>query len=58
MFSRLSLSAGVVAGGILVFIGMQTVNALWIIPERGKRAGSSNAPNWIPNQQSNRRTAR
>ncbi|MDE3809980.1 hypothetical protein I7I49_06760 [Sinorhizobium meliloti] len=40
MFSRLSLAAGAVAGGILVFIGMQTVNALWIIPaarEEGRK---------------------
>ncbi|MDX0113404.1 hypothetical protein GOC07_14170 [Sinorhizobium meliloti] len=40
MFSRLSLAAGAVAGGILVFIGMQTINALWIIPgarEEGRK---------------------
>ncbi|WP_208179052.1 hypothetical protein [Sinorhizobium medicae] len=40
MFSRLSLAAGAVAGGILVFIGMQTVNTLWIIPaarEEGRK---------------------
>jgi hypothetical protein len=40
MFSRLSLAAGAVAGGVLVFFGMQTVNALWIIPaarEEGRR---------------------
>ncbi|QGJ74167.1 hypothetical protein [Sinorhizobium meliloti] len=40
MFSRLSLAAGTVAGGILVFVGMQTVNALWIIPgarEEGRK---------------------
>jgi len=47
MFSRLSLPAGAVAGGIVVSLGMQTVNALWIIPA-ARRAGSSNAPNWIP----------
>ncbi|PDT39802.1 MULTISPECIES: hypothetical protein [Sinorhizobium] len=32
MFSRLSLAAGALAGGIVVFLIMQTVNALWIIP--------------------------
>jgi hypothetical protein len=40
MFSRLSLTAGAVAGGVLVFFGMQTVNALWIIPaarEEGRK---------------------
>ncbi|ASP73275.1 hypothetical protein CDO28_18055 [Sinorhizobium meliloti] len=40
MFSRLSLAAGAVAGGILVSLGMQTVNALWIIPaakEEGRK---------------------
>ncbi|MQW34936.1 hypothetical protein [Sinorhizobium meliloti] len=40
MFSRLSLAAGAVAGDIFVFIGMQTVNALWIIPgarEEGRK---------------------
>ncbi|MDW9792446.1 hypothetical protein GOB42_16835 [Sinorhizobium meliloti] len=40
MFSRLSLAAGAVAGGIVGFIGMQTVNALWIIPrawEEGRK---------------------
>ncbi|MDX0141276.1 hypothetical protein GOC46_31305 [Sinorhizobium meliloti] len=40
MFSRVSLAVGAVAGGILVFIGMHTVNALWIIPgaqEEGRR---------------------
>jgi hypothetical protein len=40
MFSRLSLAAGAVAGGVLVFFGMQTVNALWIIPaarEEGRK---------------------
>ncbi|RVK96165.1 hypothetical protein CN150_13310 [Sinorhizobium meliloti] len=40
MFSRLSLAAGALAGGILVFSGMQTVNALWIIPgarEEGRK---------------------
>lgn len=31
MFSHLSLAASAVVGGILVFIGTQTVNALWII---------------------------
>ena len=37
-FSRPSLAAGAIVGGILVFTGMQTVNALWIIPreEGGK----------------------
>ncbi|WP_208179093.1 hypothetical protein [Sinorhizobium medicae] len=33
MFSRSFLAASAVVGGILVFTGMQTVNALWIIPE-------------------------
>ncbi|MDX1072901.1 hypothetical protein GOL32_31430 [Sinorhizobium medicae] len=33
MFSRSSLAASAVVGGILVFTGIQTVNALWIIPE-------------------------
>lgn len=40
MFSRISLAAGAIAGGIVVFIGMQTVNALWIIPgarEEGRK---------------------
>ncbi|PND29085.1 hypothetical protein [Sinorhizobium sp. M4_45] len=40
MFSRLSLAAGAVAGGVLVFFGMQMVNALWIIPaakEEGRK---------------------
>ncbi|MDX0276688.1 hypothetical protein GOC21_22590 [Sinorhizobium meliloti] len=39
MFSRISLAAGAIAGGI-VFIGMQTVNALWTIPaarEEGRK---------------------
>ncbi|WP_234820926.1 hypothetical protein, partial [Sinorhizobium medicae] len=32
------MAAGAIVGGILVFTGMQTVNALWIIPreEGGK----------------------
>ncbi|MGZ2472510.1 hypothetical protein [Sinorhizobium medicae] len=40
MFSRSSLAASAVVGGILVFTGMQTVNALWIIPgarEEGRK---------------------
>ncbi|MDE3791674.1 hypothetical protein I7G86_13630 [Sinorhizobium meliloti] len=40
MFSRISLAAGAIAGGTLVFIGMQTVNALWVIPaarEEGRK---------------------
>jgi hypothetical protein len=40
MLSRLSPAAGAVAGGVVVFFGMQTVNALWIIPaarEEGRR---------------------
>ncbi|MDX0766535.1 hypothetical protein GOD36_31185 [Sinorhizobium medicae] len=38
MFSRISLAAGAVAGGIVVFIGMQTVNALWITPAAKEEA--------------------
>lgn len=32
MFSRLSLAAGAIVGGLVVFSGMQTINALWLIP--------------------------
>ncbi|WP_412549866.1 hypothetical protein [Sinorhizobium meliloti] len=32
MFSRLSMAAGATAGGLVAFIGMQAVNAAWIIP--------------------------
>ncbi|RVJ51271.1 hypothetical protein CN166_28030 [Sinorhizobium medicae] len=32
MFSRLSMAAGAIAGGLVAFIGMQAVNAVWIIP--------------------------
>jgi len=32
MFSRLYLAACALAGGLVVFLVMQAVNALWIIP--------------------------
>ncbi len=32
MFSRLSMAAGAIAGGLIAFIGMQAVNPVWIIP--------------------------
>lgn len=32
MFSRLSLAVGAVAGGLLVFLAMQAVNAVWLLP--------------------------
>lgn len=41
MFSRLSLAVGVVGGGLAVFLVMQAVNALWLLPaakETGKAA--------------------
>ncbi|MDW9974014.1 hypothetical protein GOB98_29500 [Sinorhizobium meliloti] len=39
MFSRLSLAAGAIAGGIVVFISMHTVNALWIILPGAREEG-------------------
>lgn len=32
MFSRISLAAGAVAGGFVVFLAMQSVNAVWLLP--------------------------
>jgi len=32
MFSRLSLAAGAAAGGLVVFLAMQAVNAIWLLP--------------------------
>ncbi|MDE3874585.1 hypothetical protein ACVII0_002774 [Sinorhizobium meliloti] len=40
MFSRISLAAGAIAGGFVVLLVTQTVNALWIIPgarEEGRK---------------------
>uniref|UniRef100_UPI003F493E0D hypothetical protein n=1 Tax=Ensifer adhaerens TaxID=106592 RepID=UPI003F493E0D len=33
MFSRISLAAGAAAGGFVVFLTMQAVNAVWLLPE-------------------------
>ena len=41
MFSRISLAAGAGAGGFVVFLGMQAVNAVWLLPaarEEGRAA--------------------
>lgn len=41
MFSRLSLAAGAAAGGLVVFLAMQAVNAVWLLPaarEEGRAA--------------------
>ncbi|MDX0808637.1 hypothetical protein GOD80_26125 [Sinorhizobium medicae] len=32
MFSRISLAAGAIAGGLVVLLVMHAVNAFWIIP--------------------------
>ncbi|WP_425987576.1 hypothetical protein [Ensifer sp. R-19] len=32
MFSRLSLAAGAAAGGLVVFLAMQAINAVWSLP--------------------------
>ncbi|UTV38122.1 hypothetical protein MYG64_07455 [Ensifer adhaerens] len=32
MFSRISLAAGAAAGGLVVFLAMQAVNAVWLLP--------------------------
>lgn len=40
MFSRISLAAGAIAGGFVVLLVTQAVNALWIIPgarEEGRK---------------------
>ncbi|ACP24931.1 hypothetical protein NGR_c11460 [Sinorhizobium fredii NGR234] len=33
MISRLSLAAGALSGGLVVFLVMQAINTLWVIPE-------------------------
>ncbi|MEZ0003807.1 hypothetical protein [Sinorhizobium fredii] len=38
MFSRISLAAGAAAGGLVVFLAMQAVNAVWLLP-RAKEEG-------------------
>lgn len=38
MFSRISLAAGAVAGGLAVFLAMKAVNAVWLLP-RAKEEG-------------------
>ncbi|MGT2443066.1 hypothetical protein ACU4I5_10805 [Ensifer adhaerens] len=38
MFSRISLAAGATAGGLVVFLAMQAVNAVWLLP-RAKEEG-------------------
>lgn len=38
MISRLNLAAGALVGGLAVFLIMQAVNALWLLP-RAKEAG-------------------
>ncbi|MDW9498579.1 hypothetical protein GOB08_08795, partial [Sinorhizobium meliloti] len=65
MFSRLSLAAGAVAGGIVVFIGMHTVNALWIIPgarEEGRKLegaeGGYGCRRYVPDWRSRRNAGR
>lgn len=32
MFSRISLAAGAAAGGLVVFLAMQAVNVIWLLP--------------------------
>ncbi len=32
MFSRVSLAVGAAAGGLVVFVAMQAVNAVWLLP--------------------------
>ncbi len=31
-FSRISLATGTAAGGLIVFLGMQAVNTVWLLP--------------------------
>lgn len=32
MFSRISLAVGAAAGGLVIFLAMQAVNAVWLLP--------------------------
>ncbi|MFK3965659.1 hypothetical protein ACI2KT_18845 [Ensifer adhaerens] len=38
MFGRISLAAGAAAGGLIVFLATQAVNAVWLLP-RAKEEG-------------------
>ncbi len=45
MFSRISLAAGAIAGGFVVLIVTQAVNALWTIPAAREEGGGLSGPN-------------